>query len=80
MAKVSKFAEALANYNSILKSIEARQFAPIYLLTGDEGYFIDAIAERLSQSILNEAERSFNQVTVYGADSDTGKIVMLCRQ
>ncbi len=63
-----------------MKSIEARQFAPIYLLTGDEGYFIDAIAERLSQSILNEAERSFNQVTVYGADSDTGKIVMLCRQ
>lgn len=80
MAKVSKFTESLTSYNSIMKSIEARQFAPIYLLTGDEGYFIDAIAERLSQSILNEAERSFNQVTVYGADSDTGKIVMLCRQ
>ena len=80
MAKVSKFTESLTSYNSIMKSIEARQFAPIYLLTGDEGYFIDAIAERLSQSILNEAERSFNQVTVYGADSETGKIVMLCRQ
>lgn len=80
MAKISKFNEALANYNSILKSIEARQFAPIYLLSGDEGYFIDTIAERLGESILNEAERSFNQITVYGADSDTGKIVMLCRQ
>lgn len=70
----------MASYNSIMKDIEARRFAPIYLLMGDEGYFIDAIADRLSQTILNEAERSFNQITVYGADSDTGKIVMLCRQ
>lgn len=80
MAKSSKFNDALTSYNSIMKDIEARRFAPIYLLSGDEGYFIDAIAERLGDTILNEAERSFNQVTVYGADSDTGKIVMLCRQ
>lgn len=80
MAKTAKFSDAMASYNSIMKDIEARRFAPMYLLMGDEGYFIDAIAERLGGSILNEAERSFNQVTAYGADSDTGKIVMLCRQ
>ena len=80
MAKQVKFSEALASYNAIMKDIAERRFAPIYLLSGDEGYFIDAIAERLSNTILNEAERSFNQITVYGADSDTGKIVMLCRQ
>lgn len=80
MAKTLKFNEAIAEYNAILKSIEARRFASIYLLMGDEGYFIDAIAERLADTILNEAERSFNQVTVYGQDSETGNIVMLCRQ
>ena len=80
MAKSLKFSEALAEYDAIMKSIDARRFAPIYLLSGDEGYFIDAIAEHLANSILNEAERSFNQVTVYGQDSETGKIVMLCRQ
>ncbi|MEE1149269.1 MAG: DNA polymerase III subunit delta, partial [Alistipes sp.] len=80
MAKSLKFSEAIAEYEAIMKSIEARRFAPIYLLSGDEGYFIDAIAERLANTILNEAERSFNQVTVYGQDSDTGKVVMLCRQ
>ena len=63
-----------------MQSIEARKFAPIYLLAGDEGYFIDAIADRLANAILSEAERSFNQLTVYGQDSDAGKIVMLCRQ
>ena len=80
MAKTLKFNEAIAEYNSVMRDIEARRFAPIYLLMGDEGYFIDAIAERLADTILNEAERSFNQVTVYGQDSETGNIVMLCRQ
>ena len=80
MAKGVKFSDCMASYNAIMKDIEARRFAGIYLLAGDEGYFIDAIAERLSNSILSEAERSFNQLTVYGADSDPGKIVVLCRQ
>ena len=80
MAKSIKFSEALNNYSAILKDIAERRFAPVYLLSGDEGYFIDSIAEQLGSTILNEAERSFNQVTVYGQDSDTGKIVMLCRQ
>ena len=80
MAKTLKFSDALAEYNAVMRDIAARKFAPIYLLSGDEGYFIDAICDALASSILNEAERSFNQVTVYGPDSDTGKIVMLCRQ
>lgn len=80
MAKGVKFSDCIADYNAIMQSIEARKFAPIYLLAGDEGFFIDAIADRLANAILNEAERSFNQLTVYGQDSDPGKIVMLCRQ
>mgnify|MGYP006386838983 CR=1 FL=1 len=80
MAKTLKFNEAIAEYNSVMRDIEARRFAPIYLLMGDEGYFIDAICDALGSSILDEAQRAFNQITVYGLDSDVGKIVNLCRQ
>ena len=38
-----------------------RSFAPVYLLMGEESYFIDAIAERLATTVLGEAERAFNQ-------------------
>ncbi|MBO5672516.1 MAG: DNA polymerase III subunit delta, partial [Alistipes sp.] len=38
------------------------------------------LCDRLAASILNEAERAFNQITVYGLDSDAGKVVNLCRQ
>ena len=70
MAKSVKFSDCMASFDAIMADIEARRFAPIYLLSGDEGYFIDAIADRLADTILNEAERSFNQITVYGADVD----------
>ena len=80
MAKSVKFSDCMASFEAIMADIEARRFAPVYLLSGDEGYFIDAIADRLAQTILNEAERSFNQLVVYGLETDPGKVVMLCRQ
>ncbi len=80
MAKSVKFSDCLSNFNALMSDIEARRFAPIYLLSGDEGYFIDALADRLASTILSEAERAFNQITVYGLDSDAGKVVNLCRQ
>ena len=80
MAKSVGFNDCITNFNAIMASIDARQFAPIYLLMGDEGYFIDALCDKLASSILNEAERSFNQITAYGLDSSAGDIVNLCRQ
>ena len=35
MAKSIKFSDCLASYNSLMADIEARRFAPIYLLMGD---------------------------------------------
>ena len=80
MAKTAKFVDCVAEYSAIMSDISARRFQPIYLLTGDEGFFIDAICDALAETILNEAERAFNQVTVYGLDTDAGAVVNLCRQ
>ena len=75
-----KFKDSVADFERITGEIAARKFAGIYLLMGEEGYFIDAVAEQLAASILDEAARAFNQITVYGRDSDAGQIVNLCRQ
>ena len=80
MAKTIKFSECVAQYDAMMKDIKARNFKPIYLLTGDEGFFIDALTDALSTTILNEAERAFNQVVVYGLDCEAGAVVNLCRQ
>ena len=75
-----KFKDSVADFERITGEIAARKFAGIYLLMGEEGYFIDAVAEQLAASILDEAARAFNQITVYGRDSDAGQVVNLCRQ
>ena len=81
MAKSTlKFKDSIASYECLRSQIAARQFAPIYLLMGEEGYFIDALCDQLTSTILSPAEQAFNQITVYGKDSDAGQIVILCRQ
>ncbi|MDO5487262.1 MAG: DNA polymerase III subunit delta [Rikenellaceae bacterium] len=81
MAKSTlKFKDSVAAFEALRAEIAARRFAPIYLLMGEESYFIDALCDQLSSSILTPAEQSFNQITVYGKDSDAGQVVNLCRQ
>ena len=75
-----KFKDSVAAFDRIMSDIAARRFAGIYLLMGEESYFIDQIADRLAATILDEAARTFNQITVHGRDSDAGQIVNLCRQ
>lgn len=81
MAKSAiRFRDTVAQYERMAADAAARRYAPVYLLMGDESYFIDALCEQLATGILGEAERAFNQITVYGKDSDAGQIVNLCRQ
>lgn len=81
MAKSTiKFKDCVARFEEIKKQIKSRQFAPIYLLMGEESYFIDELCNLLASTILDPSEQAFNQITVYGKDSDAGQIVNLCRQ
>ncbi|MBQ5844873.1 MAG: DNA polymerase III subunit delta [Alistipes sp.] len=81
MAKSSrKFKDCDTDFRAICADIDARRFAPIYLLMGDEPYFIDVLTEKLSTSILNETERAFNQIMIYGRDTDGGTVASYCRQ
>lgn len=81
MAKSSiGFKESVATFASLSKDIEQGRFAPMYLLMGEEGYFIDKLSDQLAGSILTEAERAFNQIVAYGKDSDVGDIINFCKQ
>ncbi len=81
MAKSTiKFKDTVVASEVLQKNIAARQYAPVYLLMGEEGYFIDMLAEQLATTVLGEAERSFSQIVVYGRDSDAGAVTNLCRQ
>lgn len=83
MAKNSgkkSFRDTVETYGILSRQIAARQFAPVYLLMGDEPYFIDALTSQLAEGILTEAEQAFNRLIVYGKDSDVGQVINFCRQ
>jgi DNA polymerase-3 subunit delta len=60
--------------------VAAKKFAPLYLLMGDEDWFIDRLADQLADTTLDEAEKAFNLTVVYGKDSATGAIINIARQ
>lgn len=54
----------------ILKDLKNRKFKPLYLLHGEEPYFIDLVSNYIEHHLLPEHERGFNQTVVYGKDTD----------
>ena len=83
MAKSSgkaSFKDTTAGYDRLRSAIAAGQYAPLYLLMGEEGYFIDAIADHLAGSVLSPEERAFNQIVLYGKETDEGTIINFARQ
>lgn len=69
------------DFTSICKDIEQGLFAPVYLLHGEEAYFIDQITDLLLNNVLTEEEKDFNLTQFYGADiSNVGEVISACRR
>ena len=64
----------MMTYDQILSDIRKKNFAPVYFLTGEEPYFIDMISDSIENEALDEADRAFNQIVVYGRDVDVETI------
>ncbi|MCC5923953.1 MAG: DNA polymerase III subunit delta [Crocinitomicaceae bacterium] len=60
----------MLNVKDIIKSIQNKEFNAIYLLHGEEPYYIDKITALIQENALEEQERDFNQTVVYGKDLD----------
>lgn len=46
--------------DDILKELRAKQYRPVYYLMGEEPYYIDLIADYITDNILTETEKEFN--------------------
>lgn len=66
-------------YEQILADIKNKFYYPIYFLMGDEPFFIDTISNELENTVLDEAERSFNQIVLYGGDVNVNEIISQAR-
>lgn len=64
----------------IISDIKKRDIKPVYFLMGDEPYYIDRISEYIANNVLNEEEKSFNQMVLYGKDVTINEIISNARR
>jgi DNA polymerase-3 subunit delta len=66
------------DFKKIVKDVRAKSFKPVYLLHGEEAFFIDRVAEEIERNALEEHERDFNLTVLYGKDSDPEQVKDAC--
>jgi DNA polymerase III subunit delta len=62
-------------FDAIIHNLKKKVYHPIYLLQGEETYYIDIISNYIEKNVLPDAEKGFNQTVFYGKDSDVVNIV-----
>ena len=66
-------------FDEIMRNLKAGNCSPIYILMGNEAYYIDKIADYIAENALAPEERDFNQEIVFGADTTATQIVDMAK-
>ncbi len=64
----------------IISSIRKGDCSPVYILMGEEAYYIDLIVENLEKYVIAESDRDFNFNVFYGNDADIDYVVATAQQ
>ena len=67
-------------HRQIIRNIQSGKFAPIYVLHGEESFFIEEITKVLLACTVDEASKDFNETVVYGRDTDINQILASARR
>lgn len=71
--------KSTVTFEAIMRDLKARKFAPVYILMGDESYYIDRITDYIAENVLEPDDRDFNQTVVFGADTTAAQVVDLAK-
>jgi DNA polymerase-3 subunit delta len=66
--------------NEIVSNIKKGNIQPVYFLMGEEPYYIDKISDFIEETVLDEAEKGFNQQVMYGRDVSIEDIVSAAKR
>lgn len=67
-------------FKQVMDSLKKGVFAPVYVLMGDESYYIDQISDFIINNALKPDERDFNLTVVFGGDTNAVAVADACRQ
>lgn len=67
-------------FQSIMQDLKNKNFAPIYMLMGEESYYIDQISGYIAEHVLSPEERDFNQTICFGSDVTAVQVADMARR
>lgn len=66
-------------FETVMRDLKARKYYPIYILMGDESYYIDKVSDYIEENVLEPDDTFFNQVVLFGSDTNAVQIVDLAK-
>lgn len=71
--------KATVTFDAIMRDLKSGKYAPVYILMGDESYYIDRITDYIAENVLDPDDRDFNQTVVFGADTTAAQVVDMAK-
>jgi len=67
-------------FAALCNEIKQGQFRPIYILQGEEPYYIDHLQQLIIDHALTADQRDFNLTIFYGNNADMRQVISTCQQ
>ena len=62
-------------FEQVMSDLRRKSYHPVYLLTGEEAYYIDLISDYIQYEVLDESQREFDLLVMYGKDTEIEMII-----
>ncbi len=63
------------SHEQILNELKRKEYSAVYLLMGEEPYYIDVISDFIQNNVLDDGEKEFDQTIVYGKDVEISTVI-----
>ena len=67
-------------FKQIENDIKSKKFSPIYLLMGEEEFYIDYLTNLIIENSISKSEKEFNYNVLYGKETDVDELISICKK
>ncbi len=67
-------------FKQIENDIKSKKFSPIYLLMGEEEFYIDYLTNLITENSISKSEKEFNYNVLYGKETDVDELISICKK
>ena len=67
-------------FKQIENDIKSKKFSPIYLLMGEEEFYIDYLTNLIIENSISKSEKEFNYNVLYGKETNIDELISICKK